>query len=89
MRNTTYRVNVTQEGNSLTVDSVEKLRKFNQHRSEWQSVAKSTFSVSNKDASTLKFSKKRKRKENPPSVVVLITLLPPLERVGDFFCLRI
>ncbi len=45
MRNTTYRVNVTQEGNSLTVDSVEKLRKFNQHRSEWQSVAKSTFSV--------------------------------------------
>ena len=62
MRNTTYRVNVTQAGNSLTVDSVEKLRKFNQHRSEWQSVAKSTFSVSNKDASTLKFSKKRKRK---------------------------
>ena len=31
MRNTTYRVNVTQEGNSLTVDSVEKWRKFNQH----------------------------------------------------------
>ena len=62
MRNTTYRVNVTQEGNSLTVDSVEQLRKVNQPGSESQSVAKSTFSVSNKDASTLNFSKKRKRK---------------------------
>ena len=61
MRNTTYRVNVTQEGNSLTVDSVEKLRKFNQHRSEWQKVAKSTFSVSNIDADTLKFSKRRRK----------------------------
>ena len=61
MRNTTYRVNVTQEGNSLTVDSVEKLRKFNQHRSEWQKVAKSTFSVSNKDAHTLKFSNLRRK----------------------------
>ena len=61
MRNTTYRVNVPQEGNSLTVDSVEKLRKFNQHRSEWEKVAKSTFTASNKDATTLKFSK-RKRK---------------------------
>jgi hypothetical protein len=61
MRNTSYRVNVTQEGNSLKVDSVEKLRKFNQHRSEYESVAKSTFSASNKDANTLKFSK-RKRK---------------------------
>ena len=61
MRNTTYRVNVTQEGNSLTVDSVEKLRKFNQHRSEWQKGAKSTFSVSNKDADTLKFSKRRRK----------------------------
>ena len=61
MRNTTYRVNVTQEGNSLTVDSVEKLRKFNQHRIEWQKVAKSTFSVSNKDADTLKFSKRRRK----------------------------
>ena len=60
MRNTTYRVNVTQEGKSLTVDSVEKLRKFNQYRSEWTKVAKSTFTASNKDASTLKFSKKRK-----------------------------
>ena len=61
MRNTTYRVNVTQEGNSLTVDSVEKLRKFNQHRSEWQKVSKSTFSVSNKDDDTLKFSKRRRK----------------------------
>ena len=61
MRNTRYRVNVTQEGNSLTVDSVEKLRKFNQHRSEGEKVAKSTFTASNKDATTLKFSK-RKRK---------------------------
>ena len=61
MRNTTYRVNVTQEGNSLTVDSVENLRKFNQHRSEWQKVSKSTFTASNKDATTLKFSR-RKRK---------------------------
>ena len=61
MRNTSYRVNVTQEGNSLKVDSVERLRKYNQHRSEYESVAKSTFSVSNKDTNTLKFSK-RKRK---------------------------
>ena len=61
MRNTTYRVNVTQEGNSLTVDSVEKLHKFNQHRSEWQKVSKSTFTASNKDASTLKFSKRRRK----------------------------
>ncbi len=61
MRNTSYRVNVTQEGNSLKVDSVERLRKYNQHRSEYESVAKSTFSVSNEDTDTLKFSK-RKRK---------------------------
>ena len=61
MRNTTYRVNVTQEGNSLTVDSVEKLRTFNQHRSEWEKVSKSTFTASNKDASTLKFSKRRRK----------------------------
>jgi hypothetical protein len=61
MRNTSYRVNVTQEGNSLKVDSVERLRKYNQHRSEYETVAKSTFSVSNKDTDTLKFSK-RKRK---------------------------
>ena len=61
MRNTSYRVNVTQEGNALTVDSVERLRKYNQHRSEYESVAKSTFSASNKDTNTLKFSK-RKRK---------------------------
>jgi hypothetical protein len=60
MTNTSYRVNVTQEGNSLKVDSVEKLRKFNQHRSEYETVAKSTFSVSNKDDSTLKFSKRKK-----------------------------
>ena len=59
MRNTSYRVNVTQEGNTLKVDSVEKLRKFNQHRSEYESVAKSTFSASNKDANTLKFSKRK------------------------------
>ena len=59
MRNSSYRVNVTQEGNSLKVDSVEKLRKFNQHRSEYESVAKSTFSASNKDANTLKFSKRK------------------------------
>jgi hypothetical protein len=61
MRNTSYRVNVTQEGNSLKVNSVERLRKYNQHRSEYETVAKSTFSVSNKDTNTLKFSK-RKRK---------------------------
>ena len=59
MRNTSYRVNVTQEGNSLTVDSVERLRKYNQHRSEYESVAKSTFSASNKDTNTLKFSKRK------------------------------
>ena len=61
MRNTSYRVNVTQEGNSLKVNSVERLRKYNQHRSEYETVAKSTFSFSNKDTNTLKFSK-RKRK---------------------------
>ena len=61
MRNTSYRVNVTQEGNALTVDSVQRLRRYNQHRSEYESVAKSTFTASNKDTNTLKFSK-RKRK---------------------------
>jgi len=54
MRNTSYRVNVTQEGNVLTVDSVQRLRKYNQHRSEYESVAKSTFTVPNKDANSLK-----------------------------------
>ncbi len=57
MRNTNYRVNVTQEGNSLKVNSVERLRRFNQHRSEYESVAKSTFTASNKDA-TLRFKRK-------------------------------
>jgi hypothetical protein len=61
MRNTSYRVNVTQEGNALTVDSVQRLRKYNQHRSEYESVAKSTFAVSNKDANSLKFSKRKLR----------------------------
>ncbi len=60
MRNTSYRVNVTQEGNALTVDSVERLRKYNQHRSEYESVAKSTFTASNKDTNTLKFSRRKK-----------------------------
>ena len=55
MRNTSYRVNVTQEGNALTVDSVERLRKYNQHRSEYESVAKSTFTVPNKDTNILRF----------------------------------
>ena len=61
MRNTSYRVNVTQEGNTLTVDSVQRLRKYNQHRSEYESVAKSTFTVQNKDANSLKFSKRKLR----------------------------
>ena len=60
MRNTSYRVNVTQEGNSLKVDSVERLRKYNQHRSEYESIAKSTFTASNKDTNTLKFSRRKK-----------------------------
>ena len=60
MRNTTYRVNVTQEGNALTVDSVQRLRRYNQHRSEYESVAKSTFTASNKDTNTLKFSRRKK-----------------------------
>jgi hypothetical protein len=58
MRNTNYRVNVTQEGNALTVNSVERLRKYNQHRSEYESVAKSTFTASNKDANMLRFKRK-------------------------------
>ena len=61
MRNTTYQVTVTQAGNSLTIDSVEKLRKFNQHRSEYVAVPKSTFTVAS-DSQTLKFGKRRKRK---------------------------
>ena len=67
MRNTSYRVNVTQEGNSLKVDSVERLRKYNQHRSEYESVAKSTFSVSNKDTNSLKFSRSASGSNFPPS----------------------
>ena len=58
MRNNSYRVNVTQEGNALTVDSVERLRKYNQHRSEYESVAKSTFTVPNKDTNILKFKQR-------------------------------
>ena len=61
MRNTSYRVNVTQEGNALTVDSVQRLRKYNQHRSEYESIAKSTFTVPNKDVNSLKFSKRKLR----------------------------
>ena len=61
MRNTTYQVTVTQAGNARTIDSVEKLRKFNQHRSEYVAVPKSTFTVAS-DSQTLKFSKRRKRK---------------------------
>ena len=60
MRNISYRVNVTQEGNALTVDSVQRLRRYNQHRSEYESVAKSTFTASNKDTNTLKFSRRKK-----------------------------
>ena len=61
MRNTTYRVNVTQAGSELQIDSVDTLRKFNQHRSEYVAVPKSTFTVA-KDSQTLKFSKRRTRK---------------------------
>ena len=61
MRNTTYRVNVTQTGSDLQIDSVEKLRKFNQHREEFVAVPKSTFTVAS-DSQTLKFSKRRTRK---------------------------
>tara|TARA_R110000751_G_scaffold56758_1_gene120884 strand:- start:107 stop:292 length:186 start_codon:yes stop_codon:yes gene_type:complete len=61
MRNTTYRVNITQEGGALQIDSVERLRKYNQHRSEYVSAPKSTFAVAS-DAQTLKFSKRRTKK---------------------------
>ncbi len=61
MSNTTYRVNVTQSGSTLKIDSVEKLRKFNQHREEFVAVPKSTFTVAS-DSQTLKFSKRRTRK---------------------------
>ena len=61
MRNTSYRINVTKEGNALQVDSVERLRKYNQHRSEYVSAPKSTFAVA-ADSQTLKFSKRRMKK---------------------------
>ena len=61
MSNTTYRVNVTQSGGTLQIDSVKKLRKFNQHREEYVAAPKSTFTVAS-DSQTLKFSKRRTRK---------------------------
>jgi hypothetical protein len=61
MRNTSYRINVTKEGNALQVDSVERLHKYNQHRSEYVSAPKSTFAVA-ADSQTLKFSKRRVKK---------------------------
>jgi len=61
MRNTSYRINVTKEGNALQVDSVERLRRYNQHRSEYVSAPKSTFAVA-ADSQTLKFSKRRVKK---------------------------
>ena len=61
MRNTSYRINVTKEGNALQVDSVERLRKYNQHRSEYVSAPKATFAVA-ADSQTLKFSKRRVKK---------------------------
>ena len=61
MRNTTYRVNVTQSGGNLQVDSVEKLRKFNQHRSEYVAAPKATFAVTS-DSQTLKFTKSKTKK---------------------------
>ena len=45
----------------VQVDSVEKLRKFNQHRSEYVAAPKATFAVAS-DSQTLKFRKRKTKK---------------------------
>jgi len=42
-----YKIGVTELNGSLTVNNVERLKRTNQHKSEWVSAPKATFSLQN------------------------------------------
>ena len=42
-----YKIGVTELNGSLTVNNVERLKRTNQHKSEWVSAPKATFSSRN------------------------------------------
>ena len=46
-----YKIGVTELNGSLTVNNVERLKRTNQHKSEWVSAPKTTFSSQNGGAS--------------------------------------
>ena len=54
-----YKIGVTELNGSLTVNNVERLKRTNQHKSEWVSAPKATFSLQNGGSSlTLRKAKK-------------------------------
>jgi len=54
-----YKIGVTELNGSLTVNNVERLKRTNQHKSEWVSAPKATFSLQNGGSSlTLRRAKK-------------------------------
>ena len=50
-RSREYKIGVTELNGSLTVNNVERLKRTNQHKSEWVSAPKATFSSQNGGAS--------------------------------------
>ena len=46
-RSREYKIGVTELNGSLTVNNVERLKRTNQHKSEWVSAPKATFSLQN------------------------------------------
>ena len=46
-RSREYKIGVTELNGSLTVNSVDRLKRTNQHKSEWVSAPKATFSSQN------------------------------------------
>ena len=46
-RSREYKIGVTELNGSLTVNNVERLKRTNQHKSEWVSAPKTTFSSQN------------------------------------------
>ena len=58
-RSREYKIGVTELNGSLTVNNVERLKRTNQHKSEWVSAPKATFSLQNGGSSlTLRRAKK-------------------------------
>ena len=58
-RSREYKIGVTELNGSLTVNNVERLKRTNQHKSEWVSAPKATFSLQNGGSSlTLRKAKK-------------------------------